>query len=83
MVQQVHVTWYDFWDKIDLKRRKTKATVTYIGTWDDHGKVYEADFKMTRSFFDGNLDDIDYIDNFAKEEIAKKIFVQLTKRSKQ
>ena len=82
MVQQVEVSWYDFWDEIDLKRLKTTKDVTYVGTWNDHGKEYKADFKMSRSFFDGNLDALDYIDNFAKEEIAKKIILQLKQRSK-
>lgn len=82
MATQINISWYDFWDNINLKRLKTSKTVTYVGTWDDHGKIYEAEFEMTRSFYDGNLDEVDYIDNFAKEEIAKKIFLQIKQRSK-
>jgi hypothetical protein len=81
MSQKVILAWYDFWSEIKLLRKTSSDKVVYVGTWDDHGRIYEEDFEMTRKFFDNNQDEIDFIDNFAKTEIAKKIY--LTQVNKQ
>lgn len=83
MGQQVILAWYDFWREIKLQRKTSSTAVTYVGTWNDHGRIYEESFEMTRKFFESNQDEIDYIDNFAKTEIAKKIYLtQLKQRRK-
>jgi hypothetical protein len=71
------LSWADFYTQIVLKRIKTSTDVTYVGEYKSGSKTYTAEFNMSRSSFEGNLEDLEYIDQFAKNRIAKDICKQI------
>ena len=77
MPQKVKVTWDEFWSSIKLLRKKYSEEVIYEGTYNDHGVKYTASFPLSNEFFDGNKDNLEYIDWFAKEHIANDIYKQI------
>ena len=71
------ISWEDFYRDIELIRLKKPDEVEYVGTYKIGKKEYKSSFKMSRLSFDDNLDQIEYIDSFAKERIANDLEAQI------
>lgn len=60
-----------------LKRAITRKYLKYIGEYKVGGKLFSGKLDLDISTYHQNKDDIHYIDNFAKEEIAKQIINEI------
>jgi len=80
--QRSVIKWEDFYKGIDLIRLKKPSEVEYIGTYKIGKKEYKSSFTMGRASYDDNLDQIEYIDSFAKERIANDLEAQINGAAK-
>ena len=74
------IDWIDFFNNIKLFRHFKGEDVVYTGRFKNGPKMYESTFSLKRITFDESSDDVQYIDDFAKEQIAKDLEEQINRR---
>ena len=78
-IKHTDIKWVDFFKNIVLKRSITKTQLKYIGEFRIGKEFYTDSLEMGIETYRQNEEDIEYIDNFAKEQIAKKIMEKINR----
>lgn len=73
----VLISWLDFYNGIELKRLKYVDRVVYVGTYRTKHFTYTDEFEIERHTYDNNTDDVELIDEFVREQLAKKLYKQI------
>jgi len=69
--------WEDFIKKIKLYKVKQEDDVKFIGVYVSGKKLIDASLTMKQSTLELNSEDINYINVFIKEKLAKDIASQI------
>ena len=63
-----------------LKRALTRKFLKYVGEYKIGDKLFSGYLDLDISTYHQNRSDIHYVDNFAKEEIAKQIIEKINRK---
>lgn len=76
-IKHTNIKWKDFFPNIVLTRALTKTHLKYTGEFKIGTKVFSDEIIMGIETYYQNKEDISYIDNFAKKQIAKKMMKKI------
>ena len=83
MGKKTITSWPNFMKKLKIYKRKDGDNIKYIGLYlSAGGQVYTASFSFREETLKANEEDLEYIQFFAKENIAKDIAKQINSRGK-
>jgi hypothetical protein len=76
-VKRIVIKKKDLLKNIVLKRALTRKHLKYIGEYKAGEKLFKGSIDLDISTYHQNIENLHYIDNFAKEEIAKQIIKEI------
>jgi len=79
-VKHIVINKKDLLERIVLKRALTRKKLKYIGEFQIGDTLFTEDLSLDISTYHQNKEDMHYVDKFAKEEIVKKLIVQINRK---